>query len=41
MIRMEVTKNGTLETLARCELTHEEVGTLFNCVHLIYTYNIL
>ena len=29
MIRMELTKNGTLDTLMRHELTHEEVGVIY------------
>jgi len=37
MIRMELTKAGTLTTLMRCELTNEEVSDL----HCTYIYDFL
>ena len=41
MTRMELTKNGTLDTLMRHELTHEEVGVItYILCHVINIFDV-
>ena len=40
MIRLELTKNGKLDTLMRHELTHEEVRTILYYVHMIQIFDV-